>query len=82
MILLCFLTNTYPFFLSNDEADALIELSHVYGTDKMQECAKANSKCGLWTVGIVWDINVYVSRSSFRNQHQSSQNQATVAAFD
>lgn len=44
VILLCFLTNTYPFFLSNDEADALIELSHVYGTDRMEECAKINSK--------------------------------------
>jgi len=44
VILLCFLTNTYPFFLSNDEADALIELSQVYGLDKMQECARINSK--------------------------------------
>ncbi|CAO3607597.1 unnamed protein product [Mucor fragilis] len=44
VILLCFLTNTYPFFLSNDEADALIELSHVYGTERMEECAKINSK--------------------------------------
>ncbi|GAN03730.1 Ser/Thr protein kinase [Mucor ambiguus] len=44
VILLCFLTNTYPFFLSNDEADALIELSHVYGTEKMQECAKINNR--------------------------------------
>ncbi|CAO0799581.1 unnamed protein product [Mucor circinelloides] len=44
VILLCFLTNTYPFFLSNDEADALIELSQVYGLDKMQECARINNR--------------------------------------
>ncbi|CAO0799455.1 unnamed protein product [Mucor circinelloides] len=44
VILLCFLTNTYPFFLSNDEADTLIELSQVYGLDKMQECARINNR--------------------------------------
>ncbi|KAK4509106.1 uncharacterized protein ATC70_007456 [Mucor velutinosus] len=44
VILLCFLTNTYPFFLSNDEADALIELSHVYGTERIQECAKLHNR--------------------------------------
>ncbi|KAL9556567.1 hypothetical protein MBANPS3_001795 [Mucor bainieri] len=44
VILLCFLTNTYPFFLSNDEADALIELGQIYGSEKMQECARVNNR--------------------------------------
>jgi cell division control protein 7 len=45
VILLCLLTNTYPFFVHNDEADALVELGQVYGLDRMQECARVNSKC-------------------------------------
>jgi cell division control protein 7 len=45
VILLSFLTGRYPFFIANDEADALIELGTLFGMDAMKRCADRHSKC-------------------------------------
>lgn len=38
-MLLCFLTRQFPFFQSNDDIEALIELSNLFGKKEMRECA-------------------------------------------
>ncbi|KAI8382937.1 kinase-like domain-containing protein [Blakeslea trispora] len=39
VILLCFLTGRYPFFLANDEADSLVELGQIFGYKELEACA-------------------------------------------
>ena len=39
VILLCFLTGRYPFFLANDEADSIIELGQIFGYKELEACA-------------------------------------------
>lgn len=36
---MCFLTGRYPFFIANDESDAIIELVHIFGTEEIKDCA-------------------------------------------
>ncbi|KAI8887891.1 kinase-like protein [Backusella circina FSU 941] len=44
VILLSFLTGRYPFFIANDEADALIELGTLFGMDAMKRCASRHNR--------------------------------------
>ncbi|KAI9475839.1 MAG: kinase-like domain-containing protein [Benjaminiella poitrasii] len=44
VILLCFLTSRYPFFMAGDESDGLIELCQVFGLKDMETCAKINHR--------------------------------------
>ncbi|KAG0027456.1 hypothetical protein BGZ81_005629 [Podila clonocystis] len=39
VILLCFLTGRFPFFNSNDDADALLEIAIVFGSTEMKKVA-------------------------------------------
>ncbi|KAI8087765.1 kinase-like domain-containing protein [Gilbertella persicaria] len=39
VILLCFLTGRYPFFLANDEPDSIIELGQIFGYKELEACA-------------------------------------------
>jgi cell division control protein 7 len=44
VIVLCIFTRQFPFFQSNDDTDALIELAQVFGLDKMKAIAKKFGK--------------------------------------
>lgn len=44
IILLCFLTRRFPFFNSNDDTEALLELLAIYGRRKMERVAALHSK--------------------------------------
>ncbi|KAI8619945.1 kinase-like domain-containing protein [Chytriomyces sp. MP71] len=44
VILLCAVTRTYPFFQSNDDLDALLEITAIYGTHDMKRVALANNR--------------------------------------
>ncbi|ORE00145.1 CDC71 [Hepatospora eriocheir] len=50
VILLCILTTQYPFFLSNDDIDALVELGTIFGHAQMRKTAKLFSR--------VWKSNI------------------------
>ncbi|KAF7720907.1 hypothetical protein EC973_005782 [Apophysomyces ossiformis] len=39
VILLSILSGRYPFFLANDESDALVELASIFGKEQMKQCA-------------------------------------------
>ena len=47
IILLCFLTRRFPFFNSNDDAEALMELAALFGHTRMSNCAFVHSKSSL-----------------------------------
>ncbi|KAG2236356.1 hypothetical protein INT48_008338 [Thamnidium elegans] len=40
VILACFMTGRYPFFISNEDSDAIMELAQVYGSREMKQCAQ------------------------------------------
>lgn len=40
----CFLTQTFPFFASDDDTEALLELINIFGTEDMSICAARHSK--------------------------------------
>lgn len=42
--LLCFLTRRFPFFNSNDDTDALMEISTIFGRQKLEKSAALHSK--------------------------------------
>lgn len=44
IILLCFLTRRFPFFNSNDDTEALVEIAAMFGRRKMERCAVIHSK--------------------------------------
>ncbi|KAH8926174.1 hypothetical protein BT69DRAFT_1295084 [Atractiella rhizophila] len=44
IILLSFLTRRFPFFQSNDDTQALIEISTLFGKAKMQRCAAQHNR--------------------------------------
>lgn len=39
VILLSFMTGRYPFFIANDESDAVVELAQIFGVREMVQCA-------------------------------------------
>jgi serine/threonine protein kinase len=41
--LLCILTGQFPFFQSNDDGDAIMEIGHIFGRSKMQAIARSLS---------------------------------------
>lgn len=43
IILLCFLTRRFPFFNSNDDTEALAEITAIFGKRKMERCAALHS---------------------------------------
>ncbi|KTW31050.1 uncharacterized protein T551_01602 [Pneumocystis jirovecii RU7] len=43
VILLSFLTQRFPFFNSSDDADALIEITCIFGKNEMRKCAKLHN---------------------------------------
>lgn len=45
VILSCFMTGRYPFFLANEESDAMVELAQIYGYREMKKCAANHGKC-------------------------------------
>lgn len=44
VILLCILTGRFPFFQSNTDAEALIELACIFGIKGMKRCAALNAR--------------------------------------
>jgi cell division control protein 7 len=44
VILISILTARFPFFQSEDDADALIEMATIFGLKEMKECASLHSK--------------------------------------
>ncbi|KAI9265907.1 kinase-like domain-containing protein [Helicostylum pulchrum] len=40
VILACFMTGRYPFFISSEDSDAIMELAQVYGSREMKQCAQ------------------------------------------
>ncbi|OAD75426.1 hypothetical protein PHYBLDRAFT_123890 [Phycomyces blakesleeanus NRRL 1555(-)] len=44
VIFLSILSGSYPFFLANDEADSLIELACLFGSNAMKECARFHNR--------------------------------------
>lgn len=43
IMLLCFLTRRFPFFNSNDDTEALIEIAAIFGRKKIERCAAGHS---------------------------------------
>ena len=41
--LLCILCGQFPFFQSNDDGDAILEIAHIYGKKKMESIARSLS---------------------------------------
>ncbi|CCJ29781.1 unnamed protein product, partial [Pneumocystis jirovecii] len=65
VILLSFLTQRFPFFNSSDDADALIEITCIFGKNEMRKCAKLHSMYFLKTIHLaltctdcVFDTNI------------------------
>ncbi|KXS12166.1 kinase-like protein [Gonapodya prolifera JEL478] len=48
--LLCFFTHCFPFFESNDDANAVVELACIFGTNKMEEVARLHN--------VTWQSNL------------------------
>lgn len=48
VILISIMTARFPFFQSEDDADALIEIATIFGLKEMKECASLHSKCSCW----------------------------------
>ncbi|GAA6048112.1 hypothetical protein JCM3770_000197 [Rhodotorula araucariae] len=44
IILLCFLTRRFPFFNSNDDTEALAEITAIFGKRKMERCAALHNR--------------------------------------
>ncbi|GAA5846611.1 hypothetical protein JCM9279_006762 [Rhodotorula babjevae] len=44
IILLCFLTRRFPFFNSNDDTEALAEITAIFGRRKMERCAALHNR--------------------------------------
>ncbi|GAA5850959.1 hypothetical protein JCM8547_009142 [Rhodosporidiobolus lusitaniae] len=44
IILLCFLTRRFPFFNSNDDVEALAEITSIFGKKKMEVCANLHNR--------------------------------------
>ncbi|GAA5901854.1 serine/threonine protein kinase CDC7 [Sporobolomyces salmoneus] len=44
IILLCFLTRRFPFFQSNDDTEALAEITAIFGKRKMERCAALHNR--------------------------------------
>ncbi|GAA5852627.1 hypothetical protein JCM3766R1_000063 [Sporobolomyces carnicolor] len=44
IILLCFLTRRFPFFNSNDDFEALAEITAIFGKRKMERCAAVHNR--------------------------------------
>ncbi|GAA5814965.1 hypothetical protein MFLAVUS_008469 [Mucor flavus] len=40
VILACFMTGRYPFFIASEDSDAIMELAQVYGSRQMKQCAQ------------------------------------------
>jgi serine/threonine protein kinase len=41
--LLCFLTRRFPFFASNDDTEALMEIAAIFGKKGVEKCAAVHS---------------------------------------
>ncbi|KAI7905669.1 kinase-like domain-containing protein [Cokeromyces recurvatus] len=44
VVLLCFLTSRYPFFLASEEAEGIIEFCQIFGLKEMKACAEHNGR--------------------------------------
>lgn len=44
IMMLCFLTRRFPFFNSNDDTEALVEIAAIFGRKRMERCAAVHSK--------------------------------------
>lgn len=44
VILLAFLTKRFPFFVSSDDTEALLEIATIFGKDRMEQCAALHSE--------------------------------------
>ncbi|KAK4700918.1 cell division control protein 7, partial [Phenoliferia sp. Uapishka_3] len=44
IILLCFLTRRFPFFNSNDDTEALAEITAIFGKRKLEKCAALHNR--------------------------------------
>lgn len=42
--MLCFLTRRFPFFTSNDDTEALLEIAAIFGKRRMEKCAAMHSE--------------------------------------
>lgn len=46
-MLQCFLTQRFPFFASEDDTEALLELTNIFGVEEMTICAARHGKTTL-----------------------------------
>ncbi|GJN87898.1 hypothetical protein Rhopal_000853-T1 [Rhodotorula paludigena] len=51
IILLCFLTRRFPFFNSNDDTEALAEITAIFGKRKMERCAALHNRTFQTNIG-------------------------------
>lgn len=49
IIILCILTRRFPFFHSNDDVEALMEIGTIFGKKKMDICAQLHSQSSFFT---------------------------------
>lgn len=61
VVFLCILTMNYPFFLSTDDIDALVELAQIFGHAEMRKTAKLHGRS--WKCNIE---SIKEERTSFR----------------
>lgn len=71
VILLCFMTGRFPFFLANDESDALVELTQIFGYKEMKEAAAKYSMCILYCFTYKKRVFILFIRSLLCNQYIS-----------
>jgi cell division control protein 7 len=45
IMLLCFLTRRFPFFNSNDDIEALMEIATIFGGKRIESCGALHSTC-------------------------------------
>lgn len=48
--MLCFLTRRFPFFTSNDDTEALMEIAAIFGKARMEKCAAMHCRSFLTNV--------------------------------
>jgi cell division control protein 7 len=62
VLLLCFLSKRFPFFNSNDDIEALVELATVFGRRKLEECAALHGVVFETTIPTIKDAPVQLEK--------------------
>lgn len=58
IILLCFLTRRFPFFNSNDDVEALMELAALFGKKRMERCATLHSELNAFEEACIHPLTI------------------------